>query len=200
MKPGVLIIGNSSTVSSSLNLLHTPGDLARQISPGNCGRKEISGLHEFIVKYSWDGVGDVFGFFLLFIELCFSTTMYIFWQLYLLCAFLLLLQIKLPPCMPLANKWSRNRNLLTFTVKNSVSLGVEHRGGLGRGKMGKHVQKPAGDAEPLPAFPQAQPQYQHAAEKSTLRQPSSLYSVCAYTPGYLHVYFHYLHPPIRRKN
>lgn len=83
--------------------------------------------------------------------------MYIFWQLYLLCAFFPLLQIKLPPCMPLASKLSRNWNLLTFTVENSVSLGGEPRGDLGRGQVGKQGQKqgqaPAGDAQPLAAYP-----------------------------------------------
>lgn len=80
IKPGVLARQgvDGGTLSS------TPGEPARQIPTGSyMWKKEISGLKESIFL---GGSGECFCF-LPFIELCFSTTVYIFLQLYLLSFF-----------------------------------------------------------------------------------------------------------------
>ena len=80
IKPGVLARQgvDGGTLSS------TPGEPARQILKGSyMWKKEISGLKESIFL---GGSGECFCF-LPFIELCFSTTVYIFLQLYLLSFF-----------------------------------------------------------------------------------------------------------------
>lgn len=73
-------------------MLHTPGDLARQISAGNYMEvwksQDLMSLLSNIPGSGGGGarVGGVCFCFLLVIEFCFST-MYIFLKLYLLCPF-----------------------------------------------------------------------------------------------------------------
>lgn len=108
IKPGVLARQgvDGGTLSS------TPGEPARQIPTGSyTWKKEISGLKQSIFL---GGSGECFCF-LPFIELCFSTTVYIYLQLYLL--FFFFLYVKWAPSMILANEWSRNRNSVHIYVE-----------------------------------------------------------------------------------
>lgn len=94
IKPGVLARQgvDGGTLSS------TPGEPARQIPTGSyMWKKEISGLKESIFL---GGSGECFCF-LPFIELCFSTTVYIFAIVF---TFLFFLYVKWAPSMILANE------------------------------------------------------------------------------------------------
>lgn len=164
-----------------LNSLHTPEEPAGQIRQVTVWKKEISGPDESIFL---EGSGECFCF-LLFIELCFSTTMYIFLQLYLLSFPFFFFLIKWPPCLTLANRWSRNRNSVHIYVEEQWFSGVEF--GVTRNAerwLRMCRNKPRGQlvrSDPSCPSLKARPKYQHLEENSITSWYSSLGKVCACT-------------------
>lgn len=112
-------------------------------------------------------------------------------------------QIKLSPCMPLANKWSRNRNMIHMQVKEQFIFKNWPLGWPGKGERWLSTERNEArdklwyNTSSTPALNSTQPMYQLSEEKELTIQCSSLCNVSA-MPGFLQFFFHY-HPPKEKK-
>lgn len=131
--------------------------------------------------------------FLLFMELCFSTTVYIFLPLYLLC--LLFLFVNKIAC-PWQISEAEIGTWFTLTLWNSESLGVE-LGLTCRGQSWLNVSRNKPGDPLVTPFPQHTTQIPAFGREPNAEQCASLCSVGAYT-RVAQCFLHH-HPPRRKK-